>query len=150
MSSLGWARGWCVLMKTRGPAVARLPNAVHKSCRLGFLPSVTGVKEVPGQSGSEWNSGGPSWDRMERGSLATEPQARQRWVMATQCPDSGRSGGPPEPSAHFGQSWACAASDCCGQRPQVRRTKSPDCPERVPVKALAARQLPALTGVRVL
>lgn len=34
-----------------------------------------GVKEVPGQSGSDWNSSGPSWDRMERGSLATEPQA---------------------------------------------------------------------------
>lgn len=70
-------------------------------------------------------------------------------MMAAQCPDSGRSGGVPEralTSAKVGQLQRASAAvgdhRCLGQ--------SPDCPERGPVKAIAARQLPALTGVRVL
>lgn len=55
----------------------------------------------------------------------------------------------PRASAHFCQSWASAAGECCG-RDHRCLGQSPDCPERGPVKAIAARQLPALTGVRVL
>lgn len=69
------------------------------------MPSVRGMKEVPGQSGSEWNSGGPSWDRMERGSLATEPQAEAATGDGRTMPRF-PSGGAPEralTSAKVGQ-----------------------------------------------
>lgn len=108
-----------------------------------------GVKEVPGQSGSDWNSSGTSWDRMERRSLATEPQAEAAMGDGHAMPRFRTQHRGPRASAHFSQSWASAASDCCGRGLQVPWTVS-RLPREGPVEAIAARQLPALTDVRVL